>query len=100
MALQLHAPDEVRALLAGRVRRLRLLAGWKQSTLSDRAGVTLPTLRRFERSGKASLETFLRLCHALGRLDDVAELLNAPPARSLKDLESRATGRLPRRGNR
>ncbi|MBI4864036.1 MAG: helix-turn-helix transcriptional regulator, partial [Candidatus Riflebacteria bacterium] len=57
MALQLHGPEELRTVLASRTRGLRLLAGWKQSALATRSGVSLPTLRRFERSGKASLDT-------------------------------------------
>lgn len=97
MPLPLYDPEEVRALLASRVRQLRLLSGWKQSTLAERAGVSLPTLRRFERTGKTGLDTFLRICHALARLDEVASLLSPPPARSLKDLDRRA--RPPRRGS-
>jgi len=100
MTLQLHDPDEVRTLLSGRVRQLRLLAGWKQSTLSEHAGISLPTVRRFERTGRTSLENFLRICHALGHLDEVATLLNPPPARSLQDLERRSSRRLPQRGRR
>ena len=100
MVLQLHTPDEVLALFSDRARRLRLQAGWKQSTLSERSGVSLPTLRRFERTGRASLENFLRICHALGRLDELTGLLSSPPAQSLKELEHRAGQRVPRRGRR
>ena len=100
MALQLHDPEETRALLAERIRRLRLLAEWKQSTLAERSGVSLPTLRRYERTGKTSLENFLRICHALGRLDDVAALLEAPMARSIREMEDRSAQPPRRRGRR
>ena len=100
MALQLHDPEEVRLLLSGRVRQLRLFAGWKQSTLALRAGVSLPTLRRFERTGKTSLENFLRICHALGHLDVVADCLKPPPARSLAELEQQSPASARQRGRR
>lgn len=100
MALQLHDPPEMRQLLCTRVRRLRLLAGLKQSTLAHRAGISLPTLRRFERTGVTSFENFLRICHALGRLDDLAALLEPPPAASIAELERRSPPREAQRGRR
>jgi transcriptional regulator with XRE-family HTH domain len=100
MTLQLHDPHEMSVLLAGRLRELRLLAGWKQSTVAARAGVSLPTLRRFERTGRTSLASFLRICHALGRLDELAGLLVPPPARTIEDLERRSGRPARRRGRR
>ena len=88
---QLHTPEDVQRQLADRVRAERLRRGWKQSTLADRSGVSLPTIRRYERTGRTSLENLLRLCHALGRLDEFADLLNPPAASSMAELEAQAT---------
>lgn len=88
--LQLVTVQEIERQLAGRVRTARLARGWKQSTLADRSGVSLPTVRRYERTGRTSLENLLKLCHALGRLDEFAELLKPPPAASMAELEARA----------
>lgn len=89
-------------MLAGRVRAQRLRLRWKQQTLAERSGVSLPTLRRFERTGRTSIENLLKLCHALGRLDEFADLLNPPPAESMKELAARAEQEEPKykRGNR
>lgn len=87
-------------LLAGRVRDLRLALGYKQATLAARAGVTLASLRRFERTGEASLKLLLRVCHALGRLDDLADFLCPPPAASLAELEAREARPARSRGTR
>ena len=57
--LSLVGPGEMGALLAGRVKTLRLLKGWTRETLARRAGVTAASLKRFETSGKASLELVL-----------------------------------------
>lgn len=94
---QLHSPSDVARQLAEHVRAERLRRGWKQSTLADRSGVSLPTIRRYERTGRTSVENLLRLCHALGRLDEFAELLRPPVATSLAELEART---LPTRGRK
>jgi transcriptional regulator with XRE-family HTH domain len=87
--IQLHNPDEIAGLLAERVRAERLHREWKQETLADRSGVSLPTIRRYERTGRTSLENMLKLCHALGRLDEFADLLTPPPASSIDELAAR-----------
>ena len=87
--IQLHHPLDIARQLAERVRAERLRRGWKQSTLAERSGVSLPTIRRYERTGRTSVENLLRLCHALGRLDEFAELLKPPVATSLAELEAR-----------
>ena len=68
--------------LARRVRAERLRRGWKQSTLAERSGVSLPTVRRYERTGRTSIENLLRICYALGRLGEFAGLLKPPAAAS------------------
>lgn len=99
--LQMHLPEEIQRQLADRVRAERLRLRWKQATLAERSGVSLPTLRRFERTAQGSLETFLRLCHALGRLDELAGLLAPPPATTMAELEARdAATHGPKRGTR
>ena len=98
--IQLNVPGDIAQLLADRMRELRLRLGWKQSTLADRSGVSLPTIRRYERTGKTSVENLLRLCHALGRLDEFEQLLRAPAFQSLAELEARESLSLRKRGRR
>ncbi len=97
---QLHTPEEMALHLAGHLRRLRLQHRWKQSTLAERAGVSLPTLRRFEQSGLISLKHLLRLAFALGRLEDFCHLLEPSAAGSLKELEAIAAMKETQRGVR
>lgn len=98
--IQLRMPDELERTLAQRLRALRLVAGWKQTTLAERSGVTLASLRRFESTGRISLQSLLRLCGALGRLDEFDHLLRPPTARSLAELEARASSPMPKRGRK
>ena len=96
----LMSPAEVGRLLADRVRTLRLSRDWKRQTLARRAGVSGASLKRFETTGKASLELVLKVAHALDRIHEFAGLLQPPPARSIEELERRADRAIPKRGRR
>lgn len=88
MEFSLQTPESVSRILATRLRELRLARGWKQVTLAERSGVSLASLRRFEETGKVSLQNLLDLVFALNRLDDFEALLKRPRASSLAELEA------------
>lgn len=95
----LCTPEQVAEELAAKVRGLRLSRNWKQTTLAEKSGVTIATLRRFESTGKVSLENMLRMLFALNRLDDFTDLLELPSASSMAELEARQVRRDNRRGS-
>ena len=97
--LSLIGPAEMGKSLADRTRALRLLKGWTRSTLAQRAGVTAASLKRFETTGKASLELVLKVAHALARLEEFEQLFQPPPARSIEELEQRAAQPARKRGS-
>jgi transcriptional regulator with XRE-family HTH domain len=41
-----------------------------QEEMAERSGVSLGSLKRFENTGKISLEALLKLAHLMGRLKD------------------------------
>jgi transcriptional regulator with XRE-family HTH domain len=96
--LTLLTPAEMGQSLADRVRALRLLKGWTRETLAQRSGVTAASLKRFETTGKASLELALKVAHALDRLWEFGGVLGPPPARSIEELERRAVKPARKRG--
>jgi transcriptional regulator with XRE-family HTH domain len=98
--LQLQSPSGMQKRLADRLRAARVLAGLKQSTLATRAGVSLGSLRLFEQRGEISLKHLMRICHALGRLDELEGLFLPPPAATLAELEARLEQPARRRGSR
>ena len=91
-------PADAARMLADRVKALRLLRGWKRATLAERSGVSAASLTRFERTGLVSLESLLKLAHALGRLPEFAELLRPPEAQSIAELEARYSRPARKRG--
>ena len=87
MQFSLKTPGEASIDLSKKLKDLRLIKKWKRSTLAIRSGVSESSLRRFEQTGKVSLNNFLKLIHALGCLDDVELLLHPPKAQSLEELK-------------
>ncbi|MCK5529281.1 MAG: helix-turn-helix transcriptional regulator [Kiritimatiellae bacterium] len=94
----LVTPEEVAIKLAEKTVQLRLARNWKQSTLAERAGVSLPSVRRFENTGLISLKHLLRLVFVLGHLSDFELVLNLPVANSINELESLSTQPKVKRG--
>jgi len=86
-------------VLASRFRAVRLRRKWKQSTLAERSGVALPSLRRFEQTGQISLKSLLQLAFVLGRLGDFDAVFEQPQAESIAELEALSSARRPKRGN-
>jgi transcriptional regulator with XRE-family HTH domain len=98
--IQLQTPASAQRMLADRVRAARVGLELKQSTLATRAGVALASLRRFEQSGEVSLKHLMRICHALGRIDEFDAILRPPAAATMAELESRAETPARKRGSR
>lgn len=97
-SFSLQTPEQVSAALAARAKALRLARGWKQITLAQRSGVSLASLRRFEDSGRVSLQNLLDLAFALQRLDDFDALFQVPRAVTLSELEAAETRPARKRG--
>ena len=78
-------PAEVLNSTAAKFRKLRKKAGLSQVEFAERSGVSLGSIKRFESSGKISLESFLKLLHILGRLNEFDGILM--PGDEMEDIE-------------
>lgn len=70
-------PHEVSKEIAQRHRNLRKQHKMSQEEMAERSGVSFGSLKRFENTGKISLESLLKLMHLLGCLDDFNNVLMA-----------------------
>jgi len=68
-------PFEVSKALADRHRTLRKQLKMSQEEMAERSGVSLGSLKRFENTGKISMDSLLKLMHLLGRLNEFDSLL-------------------------
>ncbi len=67
----LITPEKAHGKLVENARAQRLQLGLTQEGLSERSGVPLPTLRKFEQKGMISLESFLKIQMVLGGLEEI-----------------------------
>ena len=85
--ISLITPAEAQQTLLGYVKQRRLSRNMKQTTLSLKSGVPLASVRQFERTGKISLTSFIKLAFVLDLLPSLlAALHDEPTIRSIDDL--------------
>jgi len=86
-----QSPLEVCTALAQRHKLLRKKQRLSQAELAERSGVSLGSLKRFENTGKISLESLLKLAHLIGRLKDFENVFQ--PGENLKKIEQLFTNK-------
>ena len=74
--INLSTPSSVMDDLKSKYKNLRLALTFTQSGLAKRSGVSLGSIKRFESSGKISLESLLKLSLVLECLDDFKNIAN------------------------
>ena len=84
----LYAPGEIALQIAGNAKALRLSKNLSRRALAAQSGVAESTLKRFETTGKVSLDALLLIAMSLGVGEQMANLFSAPPPLSLQELKS------------
>jgi transcriptional regulator with XRE-family HTH domain len=92
------SPEEICLELARRARARRLEQNLSQQGLADRAGVSLGSLKRFERTGQIALSSLIRLAIVLDALDELQTWFMASPPASIEEALGREVVR--QRGRR
>ncbi|MDP2194161.1 MAG: helix-turn-helix transcriptional regulator [Alphaproteobacteria bacterium] len=99
ISVNMVTPAEMLKRVASRARDLRLDLNLSQQTLSEKSGVSYGSLKKFEQTGKISLESLLKLSVILGCMDDFDALFvpkstqNALSLDALMDDGKRKRGR-------
>lgn len=68
------------------IRARRLQMELTQEGLSERAGVPLSTLRKFEQKGVISLDSFLKILSVVGGLEEIVDALK-PKEQHFKSID-------------
>lgn len=74
--------------MAANCKARRLERGYSRKTLSDLTGIPAPTLERFERTGRISLESFCRLVILFDFFDEMASILDHTKYSTSQELEA------------
>ena len=91
---------DVSLQIAQRVKDRRLELNLTQEGAAVRAGLKLPTYRRFERTGKISLEGLVHIGFALNALGDFEVLFSKRQYQSLDEVLSEQTVIRKKRGRK
>lgn len=97
ISLNLKSPSDVLRDVAHKARARRLALNLTQEGLAVRANVSLGTLKQFEKSGKASFETVLRIGFALDAASEFDQLFPPSPILSVADVLEKPTRQRGRR---
>lgn len=81
-----ETPSDITKRLAERLRRIRKRKKITQKQLAGRSNVSYATLRKFEKTGMISLESFVKLTMELGVNNEVNELFTQPVYTSIEEI--------------
>nr|WP_320059766.1 helix-turn-helix transcriptional regulator [uncultured Bacteroides sp.] len=93
-------PTSILTTIATRVKQRRLEMNWTQKFVASKAGMPLPTYRRFESKGEVSLRGLVMIAIALGAEDDFSSLFAMQNYQSIDDLVSKKAESQRKRGGK
>jgi len=79
-------PSDILKSTAQNIAKIRKGLGWTQRDLAEKSGVSYGSVKRFERFGKISFESLLKIAEALDRLDEFERLLLPKETKRLEKL--------------
>ena len=79
-------PSDVTLRLAQRLRAIRKRKKITQQQLAGRSNVSYATLRKFEKTGQISLESFIKLTMELGVIQEINQLFTEPVYTSIEEV--------------
>ena len=93
-------PHEMLAHLAHQLQLRRLSLNLSQKTLSERSGVSFGVIKKFERTGKISLESLLKLALILDCLEEFKNLFQERAPETLSSLDELLKDKKRKRGRK
>ncbi len=79
-------PQEINAIIAARIRSIRKRQKLSQEKLSEKSGVSLGSVKRFERSGDISLISLTKIAIALNCEEELSHLFAEQPFLSIQEV--------------
>ena len=81
-----NTPQEINSLIAERIRNIRKRRKISQIKLSEKSGVSLGSVKRFEQSGEISLLSLTKIAIALGIDQELMDLFAEIPFLSIEEV--------------
>ncbi|MCR4611658.1 MAG: helix-turn-helix domain-containing protein [Lachnospiraceae bacterium] len=86
MMYMFDAPSDIAIKLAQKLKSIRKRRKITQKQLAARSNVSYATLRKFEKTGKISLESFIKLSMELGLTGELNNLFSTPVYNSIEEV--------------
>jgi transcriptional regulator with XRE-family HTH domain len=96
----LISPKDVLAHIRRNAKNKRLFQNLTQQSLSEQSGVSLGVIKKFERTGKISLESLLKLALTLGCLNEFTDLFKPLPPETFSTLDEILKQKARKRGRK
>ena len=81
-------PERLMEMMAKNCKDRRLERGYSRRTLAERTGVPAPTIERFEKTGKISLESFCAIAVEFDYFQEMSEIFSKPKYTTGSELET------------
>ena len=82
----IKTPQEVEELGASRIRMIRKRKKMSQVKLSEKSGVSLGSVKRFENTGDISFKSLIKISIALGIENELIDLFRQVPYESIEEV--------------
>ncbi len=82
----LDTPADIAVRLAQKMKSIRKRRKITQKQMAARSNVSYATLRKFEKTGQISLESFIKLSMELGMTDELNNLFSTPVYNSIEEV--------------
>ena len=79
-------PSDVAIKLAHKLKSIRKRRKITQKQLAARSNVSYATLRKFEKTGQISLESFIKISMELGLTSELNNLISVPVYNSIEEV--------------
>ncbi len=80
------APSDIAIRLAQKMKSIRKRRKITQKQLAARSNVSYATLRKFEKTGQISLESFIKISMELGLTNELNNLFSVPIYNSIEEV--------------
>jgi len=81
-----RTPKEINQLISERIRNIRKRKKLSQKNLSEKSGVSLGSVKRFESTGEISLISLTKIAIALNCENELEELFRNVPFESIQEV--------------
>ena len=81
-----RTPKEIDKMIAERIRNIRKRRKLSQEKLSEKSGVSLGSVKRFEHTGEISLSSLTKIAIAMECENDLESLFSVRPFKSIQEV--------------